>query len=114
MATALSNSNVFPLRITRSLPVPFSMLVLSLLTLCALFSYGYSLRVAISHAVERESVMEEISLIRGSIASLDRQYAELVGDLSLERAKSLGFHEVADPLYISVSAAPEAMGLRSR
>jgi len=101
-------------RLNRSLPVPLSILTLAMLVVIALFSYGFSLRTAIGYAVEREDIMERITLIRASITTLDNTYGSLAQGLSVDHAKSLGFHEVADPLYISVSSAPQAVGLRAR
>ncbi len=101
-------------RFSRFLPVPLSILTLCLLAIMALFSYGLSLRLAIGYAVEREDIMEEITLIRASITKLDNTYGALAQSLSVDHAKSIGFYEVTDPLYISVSSAPQAVGLRTR
>jgi hypothetical protein len=101
-------------RLTRSFPVPLSLLALALLAFTALFSYGYSLRTAISFAVEREDIMEEIAKARASITALDSKYVSLTNGLSITHAKSLGFHEVVEPIYISINPGPENVGLRAR
>lgn len=90
------------------------MLALGLLVISALFSYGYSLRTAISFAVEREDIIEEIAKTRASITSLDSKYVSLTNGLSIAHAKSLGFHEVTEPIYISINPGPETVGLRAR
>jgi len=110
----LSTATTASARFSRSLPAPLSILLLSFFALCALLSYGYSLRLAISYAVERENIVEDIALTRASITSLDNTYGALTQSLSIEKAKVLGFHEVTDPLYISLSSAPETVGLRAR
>ncbi len=111
---ALSLSTTATLKFSRSLPAPLPILVITVLSLSALFLYAYSLRVAISFAVEREDIIENIATLRASLTSLDGQYVALTNGLSIEHAKSLGFHEVTDPLYISLSSVPSVVGLRSR
>ena len=111
---ALSLSTTATLKFSRSLPAPLSILVLTVLAVSAFFLYTYSLRLAISYAVEREDVIENIASLRASLTSLDGVYVSLTNALSIEHAKSLGFHEVTDPLYISLSSAPSVVGLRAR
>ena len=94
------------------LPVPTGIIVLAGATLSALFLYGLYLEHAISYAVEHEDLLSQAQTIKAETADLDSAYVALQDTITLEHAKALGFHEVTDPLYVSLSKKSTALGIR--
>jgi len=77
--------------------------VYAALALCAaIFAfYGYFLNSAIRNVIARQNVEGQMSAIRVSQSSLESNYVALKDSVTLDSAKTLGFAEANDTLFIN-------------
>jgi hypothetical protein len=75
----------------------------------SLLLYGYFLNQAIVHVVERETILEESSMLASRIGELEFQYIALENAISLAHARMLGFVDVDDPVF--VTRTPDAKSI---
>ena len=91
-----------------------AMIVVVALLLLSLLSYGYFLQKAIGFTVDREHLLQSIQRANADIADLDAANVSLQKNISIERALALGYHEVANPSYITLSSGQPALGIRTK
>ena len=90
-----------------------AMIVMAVCLLLALVGYGYFLQRAIGYTVQRGSTLQAIQKVNGDIAELDAVYVTLEKGITIDRAILLGYREVTDPSYITLSDGTPALGIRS-
>ncbi len=77
---------------------------LSSACLLSLVLYVYAVNATAHNVAMRASLEREAAELTGELASLEFQYINLQGDVTLTRAAEYGFEEVKEPLYVSKTA----------
>lgn len=89
---------------TRSLSYDDRARVFWFLTSAVFFSlivYVYAVNATAHHVAERAALEREASDLGASLADLEFQSIALKSDVTLEVARSYGFEEVKEPLYVA-------------
>jgi len=82
---------------------PLKMWVLSFIAIFVfcLISYGYLVRGAIVNIVARQNMETELSFLNSKVADLESLYIKAKNNVTLERAKDLGFVAVSGQIFVT-------------
>lgn len=75
--------------------------VLGIISVLALLVYMLAVVSTSQNIAQRQNLEREISIIEPKINSLEFRRIELKNEVTIEIARSYGFQEVKDPLYVS-------------
>ena len=75
-------------------------LFLAVIVSCLIF-YTYCVTSTIHHIVARNESRQKITQINSRMSAEEFEYIKLKGEVTLERAHALGFHEVDNKIFVS-------------
>lgn len=76
-----------------------------------MLGYAYLLNRTISHGIVVEREERSISLLNTRVSELERHYFEAKREITLSLAKSLGFQDVRDKIFVSRAGKAQALSV---
>jgi len=89
-----------------------SIYALAGLIFMCLFSYAYFANSAVRSLTLLEKSKSELAEVRATITDLETKRLKLLGDMGIERAKSLGFVE-SNPTFVKKGSSQSVLSLRN-
>ena len=80
-------------------------MILLSFSLLSIGTYIYAVNATAHHVAERASLEGQSAELTTELATLEFQYIDLRGQVTLDTAKGLGFAEVKNPVYVSKNGA---------